>query len=518
MERFWSKATKGEGCWLWAAAVGNPPRGEPYGQFWWRRRMTPAHRVAWELTNGPIPAGMKVLHRCDATRCVRPDHLFLGTQADNIADMDAKGRRVVVRGTRHGRAALSEADIASIRERRRSGETVSSLARAMGVARKTISRAAVGVVLCALISCSPSVGSSDMKPRPPTPVAFPSAGGSFRDPDFGTAVYRLTDKSHGRRCVHAYSYWQPWNANQTRLLLACDDVPLLYSWDAQLGRARRLGELAVPIQFEGASWSKDFPSTIYALDERGPQLVRLNVDTGAVTVLRDFGAELAGLQLRQLSMSEGGGTAAFRAGGGAVAWSRADDHLFRFPLDDPVNEVQLEKGGAFAVVHLESGAAILWDYRRGRLEPLSLPTGHWDIGRTRMVNGDGVLTGVQVRDRVAPTFGRNVLQYRRPDGKLNWRIAEHTSLRSDSEAWIVVSTYAGDKTWAAFEDEIVLVRPDGSGFLRLAHTFSCECATSSAARYWTQPRATISRDGRWVLWTSDLGSATRTDVLVVRVP
>lgn len=376
------------------------------------------------------------------------------------------------------------------------------------------------LLMLALAACQAApVGSTGLESRPPKPVAFPAAGGSFRDPVFGATVIRLTDQVHGRRCVHYYSYAQPWNADETRLLLACDDVPLVYSFDAQLGRARRLGELAVPIQFEGASWSKDFPATLYALDRRGPQLVRLNVDTGAVTVLRDFGAELAGLQLRQLSMSEGGGTAAFRVGLTAAAvWARADDQLFRFPLDDPVNEVQLEKGGAFAVVHLESGAAILWDYRRGRLEPLAIPTGHWDLGRRYIVNGDGVLTGAQVRDRAAPTFGHNVLQYRRPDGKLNWRIAEHTSLRSDDERWIVVSTYAGDKTWAAFEDEIVLVRPDGSGFLRLAHTFSCECATSSAARYWTQPRATISRDGRWVLWTSDLGSATRTDVLVVRVP
>jgi hypothetical protein len=88
--RFWKKVTKGEGCWLWTASTS---RG--YGQISPGVAGSPplkAHRVSWEIANGPIPEGLFVCHRCDNPRCVRPDHLFLGSNADNAADMKAKCR------------------------------------------------------------------------------------------------------------------------------------------------------------------------------------------------------------------------------------------------------------------------------------------------------------------------------------------------------------------------------------------------------------------------------------------
>ncbi len=68
--------------------------GHDRGQVHIRYKNQYAHRVAYELATGPIPEGMVVCHRCDTPACINPDHLFVGTQQDNIADMHRKGRRV----------------------------------------------------------------------------------------------------------------------------------------------------------------------------------------------------------------------------------------------------------------------------------------------------------------------------------------------------------------------------------------------------------------------------------------
>jgi hypothetical protein len=101
-DRFWSKVAKTrDGCWEWAGGMFN----SGYGQFCIRHHPYLAHRVAYELTYGPIPSGSGyhgtcVCHRCDNKSCVNPSHLFLGTHQDNIRDRVAKGRSAV--GDRSG--------------------------------------------------------------------------------------------------------------------------------------------------------------------------------------------------------------------------------------------------------------------------------------------------------------------------------------------------------------------------------------------------------------------------------
>lgn len=126
-----------ESCWLWTASR----LGLFYGQFVvqgrdGRQHHLYAHRVAWALANGPIPAGQSVLHRCDVPLCVNPRHLFLGTQTDNMRDAASKGR---LNGPRPRARRLTDEDVACIRELGTSGLTVTDLAQRYCVTKSFIS-------------------------------------------------------------------------------------------------------------------------------------------------------------------------------------------------------------------------------------------------------------------------------------------------------------------------------------------------------------------------------------------
>ena len=112
-QRVWSRVpAKGSNdCWEWSGYRNEHGYGALKGRL--------AHRLVWQLERGPIPDGMNVCHRCDNPPCCNPAHLFLGTQSDNVHDMVSKGRRRGgnVAGERNGASKLTDADVASIRER-----------------------------------------------------------------------------------------------------------------------------------------------------------------------------------------------------------------------------------------------------------------------------------------------------------------------------------------------------------------------------------------------------------------
>jgi hypothetical protein len=162
--RFWARVdvvSDGDACWRWKAGAD----ADGYGMIKVDGRSRRVHRIAWELGNGPIPAGLFVCHRCDTPACVRVDHLFLGTPKDNANDRDRKGRNNVASGdehysrrrpdlvrrgprgstprTRRGAsvpsAKLSDEEVRSIRAAAAAGVRQAALARSHRVSKATIS-------------------------------------------------------------------------------------------------------------------------------------------------------------------------------------------------------------------------------------------------------------------------------------------------------------------------------------------------------------------------------------------
>ena len=121
------------GCLLWNGAT----KGQGYGAIRARRGTMRVHRVAWELAHGPIPPGLSVCHRCDVKLCLNVEHLFLGTHAENMADMVKKGR--LSSRVPHNRVIM-ESDARMLRELKNLGWSTLALVAELGLSKPTIDR------------------------------------------------------------------------------------------------------------------------------------------------------------------------------------------------------------------------------------------------------------------------------------------------------------------------------------------------------------------------------------------
>lgn len=144
-EQFLDNINRGEpdACWVWKAA-----RSEAggYGVLRWNARKEYAHRLAYEMRNGPVPPGLFVLHKCDNPPCCNPNHLFAGTAKVNTDDARTKGRLRgnPAKGREHAQAILNDDQVRAIRERytvaKKKRGLQSQLGREFGVTQSAIWR------------------------------------------------------------------------------------------------------------------------------------------------------------------------------------------------------------------------------------------------------------------------------------------------------------------------------------------------------------------------------------------
>ncbi len=380
-------------------------------------------------------------------------------------------------------------------------------------------------------AASPGV-KTDYKVYPePRPPVLPAAGGTFVDPTFGTTIMRVTDERDGAFNVTNYSYYPSFNRDNSRLFIVSGGQPTLYSFDPtgfRVSAKRPLFTGSLPggghPWSEDAIWSGIDRDVLYC--HAGLKLYSYNVVTNAFTLIKDFTGQVAGTELMQMSKSIDDNAFGFhcRTSAGVVgyiAYRRSQDSIYRADTSD-VNEVQVDKTGSYLVVSTETaGFQSAIEVKIVNLSTRAVVNltdggpdfapGHKDVGRGIVIGGDNWNNAFNFRRLDTPHQ-----HYRVVEMGNDWTIGSHVSLLADDEGWLMVSTYYisnGLPSSGLFKNEIFQVATDGSRRVRrLAHLHS------TLREYWDSPRATISRDGRYAVFTSNWGATNRRDVFIVKIP
>ena len=371
-------------------------------------------------------------------------------------------------------------------------------------------------------------------PEPALP-ALPAAGGTFRDPVFGTEVMRVTDARDGKLNGTFYPHWPTLNADSTRLLVKRHETgDAVYSFDPvnfKLGASRvipRLPDNGVLIT-EGAIWSPVDPDTLYGPTFNGPYLWALDVSNNSYKLVKDF-RRARGFSpkdyLWQMSMSADGDTFAFTHKNGSYktigygVYRRSTDTVLLLESSADVDEVRLDKSGRYLIAYLarpDTRGKDLYVHDLSKRTAVGLGPTAPDFSLSHGDVGSGFLLGW---DNDENRFLRRELSDPRPFVNVlgmgaDW-LNQHVSLLARDERWALLSFYsfrgAGGTGPGLFHDELVLVRTDGSGRFRrlLQHR-------SKAQDYWETPRANLSYDGRFVAFSSNWGGSKRVDLFIARL-
>jgi uncharacterized SAM-binding protein YcdF (DUF218 family) len=398
--------------------------------------------------------------------------------------------------------------------------------------------------------------------RKPTLPPLPRAGGKFIDPVFGTEIMRATDESDGPApgLGTYYSHWPTFNANNTRLLIRKGHTgdAILKTFEPvnfRIGAGREILPLEYPrgfgLSWESSIWSHADPDIVYtfASDRKGGmRLYAYNVARKEFKLLKDFSSIARGRDyLSQMYVS-------------------ADDDVFcwllkRVGVDDPlgyivykrstnrilynnpgsayvggINEVHLDKSGRWLTIHLnqtqpDNSATRILNLQTGAIDFLyknaaDSPAGHGDLGTQTIVGFDAWQDGITWRRLSAPHAPRRVFYFRTAIGKdggvTDWTHDFHGTMLADNEDWLTIGTHRDPSSKFSgsgiYDDEILQVSLDGSERIRrICHTRSVVDDKSESTNYWAAPKPTISRDGRFIAFTSNWERSGRYDLFIVKI-
>jgi len=398
--------------------------------------------------------------------------------------------------------------------------------------------------------------------KPPLPP-LPRAGGKFIDPVFGTEIMRATDESDGPApgLGTYYSHWPTFNADNTRLLIRKGETgeAIIKDFDPEtftIGRSQRLPSLpgSASLSWEGATWSARNPNIIYCHPgyfDGGMKLYQYDVRTGTPAgfkLIKDFGS-LGGRKdyLKQMYVSADDDVFCWlhlRAGSSEpiyyLVYRRSTDRvLFHNPTSayaGGVNEVHVDKSGKWLQIALnenqpDKSRTRFLNLQTGAIDFLyynasDRPAGHGDLGRETIVGFDNFNDGISRRRLDAIHNVSTVFYFRTgagPGGGVaDWTHDFHGTMLADDESWITIGTChdQGNNLPGSgiFDDEIIQVALDGSErFRRICHTRSSIDYKTNTTSYWAEPKPTISRDGRFIAFTSNWEKSGRYDLFVVRI-
>ncbi len=375
---------------------------------------------------------------------------------------------------------------------------------------------------------SPNLGSirTDLAVYPEDEVpSLPPAGGIVYDQIFGAQIMRVSDEEDGANLGTHYSYWPSFNANNTRLLVKGDSgQDFIRNFDPvtfTLGVKESIPPSPSGyLQMEGATWSGTDPDVLYA--SAGTKIYAYNAATHTHSLIVDLTSRLpVGEYLWQQSKSFDDDYFAFTRRSatygfnGYLVYRRSTASLI--VNDEPnLDEVTISKNGRYLLVKTASqGLGIVeskvLDTTTGQLEELidgapDYAPGHGDAGVDCYVGYDNWRNQINYRKFATPHTVVTLLEIN------DWSNgAIHTSMLADDENWAVLGFFGGT-TSVPFRNEVIQIATDGSQRVRrLFHH------RSVYRDYNDSPRANISRDGRFVAFTSNWGRRSRTDLFVAKI-